>query len=81
VSCAYVCGVLVYVCDMSTSKCLVHMYASFHIFTRVRLLSPINVSFPDIYDSFSDVQGEVGGWGRDQKKCTGRDWGIGSSTI
>ena len=26
-------------------------------------------------------RGEVGGWGRDPKKCTGRDWGMGSSTI
>jgi len=25
--------------------------------------------------------GEVGGWGRDPKKCTRRDWGMGSSTI
>jgi len=25
--------------------------------------------------------GEVGGWGRDPKKCTGRDWGMGSSSI
>ena len=25
--------------------------------------------------------GEVGDWGRDPKKCTGRDWGMGSSTI
>jgi len=24
---------------------------------------------------------EVAGWGRDPKKCTGRDWGMGSSTI
>ena len=24
---------------------------------------------------------EVGGWGLDPKKCTGRDWGMGSSTI
>ena len=24
---------------------------------------------------------EVGGWGRDPKKCTGRGWGMGSSTI
>jgi len=24
---------------------------------------------------------EGGGWGRDQKKCTGRGWGMGSSTI
>ena len=27
------------------------------------------------------VSWEVGGWGRDPKKCTGRDWGMGSSTI
>ena len=26
-------------------------------------------------------QWEVGGWGRDPKKCTGRHWGMGSSTI
>jgi len=25
--------------------------------------------------------GEVGGWGRDPKKCTGRGVGLGSSTI
>jgi len=24
---------------------------------------------------------EVGGWGRDPKKCTGRGWGMGSSSI
>jgi len=29
----------------------------------------------------SSTRGEVGGWGRDPKKCTGRDWGMGSSTI
>ena len=27
------------------------------------------------------LSGEVGGWGRDPKKCTGRDWGMGSTTI
>jgi len=44
--------------------------------------------FADIYGSFADIlnrrarpQVEVGGWGRDPKKCTGRDWGMGSSTI
>ena len=25
--------------------------------------------------------GEVGGWGRDPKKCTGSIWGMGSNTI
>jgi len=29
----------------------------------------------------NEVDREVGGWGRDPKKCTGRDWGMGSSTI
>jgi len=29
----------------------------------------------------TDKNGEVGGWGRDPKICTGRDWGMGSSTI
>ena len=28
-----------------------------------------------------DAGREVGGWGQDPKKCTGRDWGMGSSTI
>ena len=28
-----------------------------------------------------DTNREVGGWGRDPQKCTGRDWGMGSSTI
>jgi len=27
------------------------------------------------------ARGEVGGWGRDPKKCTGRVWRMGSSTI
>ena len=30
---------------------------------------------------FRVQEGEVGGWGRYPKKCTGRDWGMGSSTI
>jgi len=28
-----------------------------------------------------DLHGEVGGWGQDPKNGTGRDWGMGSSTI
>ena len=31
--------------------------------------------------SCSDPFREVGGWGRDPQKCTGRGWGMGSSTI
>ena len=33
------------------------------------------------WDECVGVEREVGGWGRDPKKCTGRDWGMGSSTI
>ena len=38
---------------------------------------------PYLYGLFyaKEPNGEVGGWGRDTKKCTGRDWGMGSSTI
>jgi len=31
--------------------------------------------------ALGECRGEVGGWGRDPKKCTGRDWGMGSRTI
>jgi len=39
---------------------------------------PTNRSRPIM---LSHIAREVGGWGRDPKKCTGRDWGMGSSTI
>jgi len=45
-----------------------HIWMSHAIYERV--FARVNVS-----------SGEVGGWGRDPKKCTGRDWGMGSSTI
>jgi len=35
----------------------------------------------DISEGVNDSLREVGGWGRDPKKCTGRGWGMGSSTI
>jgi len=34
-----------------------------------------------LHPSYTVWQGEVGGWGRDPKKCTGSIWGMGSSTI
>ena len=45
--------------------------------------SPANEKFVASGMQFlqSWADGEVGGWGRDQKKFTGRDWGMGSSTI
>ena len=33
----------------------------------------------DVYSG--KTLGEVGGWGRDPKKCTGSIWGMGSNTI
>ena len=36
---------------------------------------------PCVCTNVLDAPREVGGWGRDPKKCTGRDWGMGSSTI
>ena len=35
----------------------------------------------DVHKTRAQGIREVGGWGRDPKKCTGRDWGMGSSTI
>ena len=36
----------------------------------------------DVTSAWDDVcRREVGSWGRDPKICTGRDWGMGSSTI
>jgi len=34
-----------------------------------------------LFEILCVVEREVGGWGRDPKKRTGRDWGMGSSTI
>jgi len=38
-------------------------------------------SHTEVSFTYTCVYREVGGWGRDPKKCTGRDWGMGSSTI
>jgi len=32
----------------------------------------------DGVETQTNVRGEIGGWGRDPNKCTGRDWGMGS---
>ena len=45
------------------------------------------LSFERAFENVSEIvlksqqEREVGGWGRDPKKCTGRDWGMVSSTI
>ena len=35
----------------------------------------------DVLSPINESEREVGGWGRDPQKCTGRDWGMGPSTI
>ena len=48
-----------------------HMYR----YTRVHCSSTAHLRTDTAYHR------GVGGWGRDPKKCTGRGWGMGSSTI
>ena len=54
-----------------------------HIFKTYRCISSAGVCIPasTCLCVCYRVAREVGGWGRDPKKCTGRDWGMGSSTI
>ena len=49
----------------------IYMYTYIYIYVYIYTYS----------ETARDVMREVGGWGRDPKKCTGRDWGMGSSTI
>jgi len=50
----------------------------YRYFSCIRIQhKPIHI----MYNLCVIIQREVGGWGRDPKKCTGRDWGMGSSTI
>ena len=66
----------------------IYIYTHVHINVRGRQYSPVHIAiytheciylYMLVY-CYTKV-GEVGGWGRDPKKCTGRDWGMGSSTI
>ena len=50
---------------------IAHVFAKFPRQRKMPLFSCVR----------SHIVREVGGWGRDPKKCTGRDWGMGSSTI
>jgi len=68
----------VYVCVCArVGKCMcvcVYAFASTCVCAYAKFAS--DKIFSDKYYS-----GEVGGWGRDPKKCTGRVWGRGSSAI
>ena len=72
-----VCGYTVY------NECKRQLYrALLWICITTSTLGPISVHTVDaITHSVDVVLREVGGWGRDPKKCTGSIWGMGSSTI
>jgi len=62
----------------------------FSLFTHTnRTHAPANAHTHKLTNTYTNTQTnttqyihrEVGGWGRDPKKCTGRNWGMGSSTI
>ena len=58
----------------------------FHLHPYTIAFSSLADSYIRFYHPFAFITQyvfvwEVGGWGRDPKKCTGRDWVMGSSTI
>ena len=59
---------------------LVRKTSPIGIFPPVGMRSPV-IIFGARVTRLVHMWREVGGWGRDLKKCTGRDWGMGSSTI
>ena len=58
---------------------LMPLYMPLHMTLSVNTCAPLPTH--DSYTCAPLSRREVGGWGRDPKKCTGRDWGMGSSTI
>jgi len=60
-----------------------YTYAYIHISRRVLRWNMTASALANIFAELTvgRFRGEVGGWGRDTKKCTERDWGMGSSTI
>ena len=55
-------------------------HVSTHMFIHIHVCSCIYLC-TELSHASSHMTREVGGWGRDPKKYTGRDWGMGSSTI
>jgi len=66
---------------MSRVACIIDSHASVcHVTHRTRRVY-VSCQTHECVMSHTYMRREVGGWGRDPKKCTGRDWGMGSSTI
>ena len=63
--------------------CLIYICKSDLLQLPVKWTLMSSAPLPDLAGPsfFSDSEREVGGWGRDPKKCTGKDWRMGSSTI
>ena len=73
----YTCIYYIYICI----SIYPYIYMSTH-YVYIYIPTYIAYIYRPIYIRASiHIRREVGGWGRDPKKCTGRDWGMGSSTI
>ena len=66
----------IYICIYSYIFISIYLYIYMYVYVYVYIYACIYRPIGD-----SNAHREVGGWGRDPKKCTGRDWGMGSSTI
>jgi len=67
--------------NIHTYRCILKYDESLIIFAGRSYISSSSMHDSSIYLVHIVLCREVGGWGRDPKKCTGRDWGMGSSTI
>jgi len=61
--------------------CILYIYIYIYVHTVSRSYSHTHTHIHTHTRAHTQALREVGGWGRDPKKCTGRDWEMGSSTI
>jgi len=71
-----ICRIPIRICTYVYMYIYIYIYVNIYMYTRIRHLAHESERATESYTSR-----EVGGWGRDPKKCTGRDWGMWSSTI
>ena len=69
--------VYLYICIYVRTNIYVYTYIFIYTYIHINKYTYIHI----IRERKMVSRGEVGGWGQDPKKCTGRDWGMGSSTI